>query len=424
MCNVDHRFMIAEQLRDSNLRSRSIVLEPVGRNTAPAIAVACLLEQAADPDAIVMVLPSDHLVEDVDAFYAASKVGLRAAEQGALVVFGVPPRDPTTAFGYIRKGAPFQNATGAFAVSEFVEKPPKVVAEEFIASGCGLWNSGMFLFRADRYLEELEKWEPAILAACRAAAAEINVGEDFVRLPEGPFRAAPALPVDKAVMERTSAGVVVPVDLGWNDVGSWASLWEVGNKCDSNNVTFGDVITKDTKRSYIRSEGRIVAALGLEDMVVVATEDAVLVTPMERAQDVRTIVEGLHAKHHIVAESHAEVLRPWGSYKSIDSGNGFQVKWLKIKPGHRLSAQLHKYRSEHWVIVEGTASVALGEKTFDLGEGESTFVPAKTMHRLENRSDRGLTVVEVQCGDYFGEDDIVRFADDYGRAEPAENEVR
>ena len=420
VCNDDHRFLIAEQLRESGLAACSIVLEPVGRNTAPAVAVACLLAQAEDPDAIVMVLPSDHLVKDVDAFYVATKVGLRAAEQGALVIFGVAPQGPATGFGYIRQGEPLPNAEGVYAVDEFVEKPPEEIAQEFIASGRGLWNSGMFLFRADRYLEELERWEPVVLAACRAAVAEIKPDHDFLRLPREPFGAAPALPVDKAVMERTSAAAVVPVDFGWNDIGTWAALWEVGEKSAGDNVTVGDVVTKDTKRSYIRSEGRVVAALGLEDMVVIATDDAVLVTTMERSQDVKLIVEGLRAQRRNEVEAQAEVLRPWGSYKSIDVGNGFQVKWLKVKPGQRLSAQLHHHRSEHWVVVEGTAFVTLRGNSFELCEGASTFIPAETVHRLENQSDRMLTVVEVQCGDYLGEDDIVRFEDDYGRGEPVE----
>ena len=422
ICNADHRFLIAEQLRASNLDSRSIVLEPVGRNTASAVAVACLLAQAEDPDAIVMVLPSDHLVKDVGAFYDALKIGRRAADDGALVTFGVAPKGPATGFGYIRQGDALPNAEGAYAVGEFVEKPPKEVAEEFIATGCGLWNSGMFLFRAARYLEELEMWEPLILTACQKAVREAQLDGYFVHL-SASFGAAPALPVDKAVMERTNAGAVVPVDFGWNDVGSWAALWDVGSKGDGDNVTSGDVVTLDTKRSYIRSEGMVVAALGLEDMVVVATEDAVLVTPMERAQDVKAIVEGLGAARTNKVESRAHVLRPWGSYKSIDAGNGFRVKWLKIKPGHRLSSQFHYRRSEHWVVVEGTASVTLGEKTFDLRTGESTFIPAKAVHRIENRSDRELTVIEVQCGDYLEEDDIVRLEDDYGRGESAAKRV-
>lgn len=415
ICNDDHRFLVAEQVRETGLPWHSIVLEPVGRNTAPAVAVSCILLAAEDSDAVVMVVPSDHMVDDPAALHAAVRTGLPAARQGHLVVFGIAPRGPDTGFGYIRRGAALDGTAGVHRVAHFAEKPPLHVAREFLATGEYLWNSGMFLFRAGRFLEELERWEPAMLAACRAAVAGAQGDLDFLRLAAEPFRSVRGQPVDKAVMERTESAAVVPADFGWSDVGSWAALWEVSDKDAAGNAAVGDVILEDARNSYVHSTGRTVAVIGVDDMVIVETEDAVLVTPKSRSQDVRAIVAELESRPRPEIETRAEVTRPWGSYKSIERGRHFQVKWLKVSPGHQLSAQLHQKRSEHWVVVAGRARVTVGDRTFDLEENESAFVPKGTVHRLMNPSAEPLTVIEVQHGVYLGEDDIIRFGDDYGR---------
>ena len=401
ICNDDHRFLVAEQVRETGLPWHSIVLEPVGRNTAPAVAVSCLLLAEEDPDAVAMVVPSDHLIDDAEAFHAAVRTGLPAARQGHLVVFGIAPRGPDTGFGYIRRGPALSGAAGVHRVTHFAEKPALHEAREFLATGEYLWNSGMFLFRAGRFLEELERWEPAMLAACRAAVAGSQSDLHFLRL--------------AAVMERTESAAVVPADFGWSDVGSWAALWEVSGKDQAGNATQGDVILEDCRNSYVHSTGRTVAAMGVDDMIIVETEDAVLVTPKGRSQDVRAIVAQLESRPRREVRTRAEVSRPWGSYKSIESGDRFQVKWLKVSPGHQLSAQLHEKRSEHWVVVAGRARVTIGDRTFDLEENESAFVPKGTLHRLMNPTADPLTVIEVQHGGYLGEDDIIRFSDDYGR---------
>ena len=415
ICNDDHRFLVAEQVRQTGLPWHSIVLEPVGRNTAPAVAVSCLLLEAADPEAIAMVVPSDHLVDDAEAFYTAVRTGLPAARQGHLVVFGIAPRGPEPGFGYIRRGPALGGAVGVHRVIHFAEKPALHEARAFLATGEYLWNSGMFLFRADRFLEELERWEPAMLAACRAAVAGAQGDLHFLRLAADAFRSVRGKPVDKAVMERTNTAAVVPADFGWSDVGSWAALWEVSDKDQAGNATQGDVILEDTSNSYVHSTGRTVAAMGVDDMIIVETEDAVLVTPKGRSQDVRTIVAQLESRPRRDVRTRAEVTCPWGSYKSIECGDRFQVKWLKVLPGHQLSAQSHQKRSEHWVVVRGHARVTIGDRTFDLEENESAFVPQGTLHRLMHPSTDPLTVIEVQHGSYLGEDDIIRFGDDYGR---------
>lgn len=415
ICNDDHRFLVAEQVRETELPWHSIVLEPVGRNTAPAVAVSCLLLAAEDPKAIAMVVPSDHLIDDAEAFYESVKTGLPAARDGQLVVFGITPRGPEPGFGYIRRGSALKGRPGVDQVAHFTEKPTVHDARAFLETGEYLWNSGMFLFRADRLLAELERWEPAMLAACRAAVAGAQGDLHFLRLGADAFRSVRGKPIDKAVMERTDSAAVVPAGFGWSDVGSWAALWDVSEQDQAGNATQGDVLLEDTKNSYVHSTGRTVAAMGVEDMVIVETEDAVLVTSKARSQDVRAIVAQLESRPRGEVKTRAEVTRPWGSYKSIESGDCFQVKWLKVSPGHQLSAQLHQKRSEHWVVVSGHARVTIGDRTFDLEENESAFVPRGTLHRLTNPSDDPLTVIEVQHGSYLGEDDIIRFGDDYGR---------
>ena len=381
ICNDDHRFLVAEQVRQTNIPWHSIVLEPVGRNTAPAVAVSCLLLAAEDPEAIAMVVPSDHLVDDTEAFYAALRTGLPAAQRGHLVVFGITPRGPEPGFGYIRRGSPLGGSTGIYQVDHFAEKPTAHEAREYLETGEYLWNSGMFLFRADKFLAELERWEPAMLAACRAAVAGAQGDLHFLRLGADAFRSVRGKAVDRAVMERTNSAAVVPAGFGWSDVGSWAALWEVSDRDQGGNATRGDVLLKDTRNSFVHSSGRTVAAIGVDDMVIVETEDAVLVTPKGRSQDVRAIVAQLESRQRGEVLTRAEVSRPWGSYKSIDCGERFQVKWLKVSPGHRLSAQIHQKRSEHWVVVAGRARVTIGDKTFDLEENESAFIPKGTLHR-------------------------------------------
>ncbi len=416
ICADDHRFIVAEQLRVASLRPRSIVLEPVGRNTAPAAAVACLLLMKENPDAVVMVLPSDHVVRDADRFHAAVRTGLVAARQGALVTFGVVPERPDVGFGYVRRGDPVSDVSGAYWVGHFVEKPPAHDAEKYAKADDYYWNSGMFLFRADCFLEELELWRPDVVSACRDSVAKAERDLEFVRLPVDSFCAAPDVSVDKAVMESTRNAVVVPTDFGWSDIGSWSALWESGDKCEDGNVMVGEVYAEDTKRSYIHSDHQTVATLGLRDMVVVATEGSVLVTPMDRAQELKSVVDRLKARRSNEFRTRDEVFRPWGSYKSIEAGENFQVKRLRVNPGLRLSSQLHSQRGEHWVVVRGRAKVTIADRTFLLHENEAAYVPQGTEHRLENASDEALILIEVQYGGYLGEDDIVRLEDDYGAA--------
>jgi len=416
--NQEHRFLIAEQLRSAGVTDARIILEPAGRNTAPAAAVAALKIVEDDPDALMLLMPSDHVVGDEAAFRAAVAVAAKAAREGALVTFGVRPAAPETGYGYIRSGRPLAGVEGAFAVDRFVEKPDRVTAESYLASGDYFWNSGMFLFSAKAFLAEMERLEPAMLGFCRDALTHAHRDMDFIRLGEVAFLACPSQSIDYAVMEHTNHAAVVPVDMAWNDVGSWQSLWDIAERTDDGNAVLGDVVTEKARNSYFRSEGPLVAAVGVEDLVVVATKDAVLVSRRDAAQDVKKIVEHLERQkrdHHIY---HTVVHRPWGSYEGIDSGHRFQVKRIVVKPGARLSLQMHHHRAEHWVVVTGTALVTCGEKQFLLQENESTFIPLGTTHRLENPGKVPLHLIEVQSGAYLGEDDIVRFEDTYGRALP------
>lgn len=415
ICNQEHRFLIAEQLREIGIAPESVVLEPVGRNTAPAAAIAALILIERDPHAQVMLLPADHVVMLREAFEAAAAAGSDAAVRGEIVLFGVEPRAPETGFGYIERGEPLDTTGKCFRVAGFYEKPNRATAEAYLATGRYYWNSGMFLFRASAYLHELERLEPDMLAACRAALAESRQDLDFLRLGEAAFARSPARSIDYAVMEHTSRAAVVPVDLGWNDVGSWLSLWEIGEKDAHGNVVRGDVIAHGTKNSYLRSEGPLVAAVGIEDVAVVATVDALLVTKRSAAQDVKHIVEELEKRGRELHVTHRRVFRPWGSYDSVDSGPGFQVKRIIVNPGAKLSLQKHARRAEHWVVVSGTAKVTCDANIFTLDANESTFIPLGAKHRLENPGSEPLHVIEVQSGSYLGEDDIVRFEDTYGR---------
>jgi len=413
VCNENHRFMVAEQLRELGTAPQAIVLEPQGRNTAPAAAIAALLVSGgADADPVLLVLPADHVITDVPAFQAVVAVGRVAAESGSLVTFGVVPDRAETGYGYIRRGA---GPGPAFSVAKFVEKPDSATARGYVESGEYYWNSGMFMFRASAYLAELGRYAPAMLAACRAALAAAGRDLDFLRLPAQEFASCPSDSIDYAVMERTDRAVVVPLAAGWSDVGSWAALADALPRDAEGNVTAGDVLTEDSSGCYLHSTSRLVAAVGLRDHVVVETKDAVLVAPRDRVQDVKELVAELKARGRYETSLHREVYRPWGSYDSIDSGDRFQVKRLIVNPGATLSLQLHHHRAEHWVVVTGTAKVTRGDEVFTLSENESTYIPIGARHRIENPGKIPLHIIEVQSGTYLGEDDIVRFEDRYGR---------
>jgi len=424
VCNDSHRFTVAEQLREFGVPARAILLEPVGRNTAPAVAVAALVAlgrqtpsaptamSMAEEDPVLLVLPADHVIRDVPAFQAAVAAGRQAAEAGRLVTFGVVPTRPETGYGYIRRAA---GNGPAYPVERFVEKPDLATAEEYVRSGEYYWNSGMFMFRARVYLEELARHAPQMRAASEAAVAAATRDLDFTRLPAAEFGACPSDSIDYAVMEKTDAAVVVPLDAGWSDVGSWSALADALPTDAQGNVTAGDVIVEATKGCYLHATSRLIAAVGLEDHVVVETKDAVLVAPRGRVQDVKALVAQLKAQGRYETSLHREVFRPWGSYDSIDQGDRFQVKRLVVKPGASMSLQLHHHRAEHWIVVSGTARITRGEETFLLGENESTFIPMGTRHRIENPGKVTLHIIEVQSGSYLGEDDIVRFEDRYGR---------
>ncbi|MCM2310428.1 MAG: mannose-1-phosphate guanylyltransferase/mannose-6-phosphate isomerase [Steroidobacteraceae bacterium] len=415
VCNESHRFMVAEQLQQLGSQPAAIILEPVGRNTAPAVAVAALVAlngRAENDDPILLVLPADHVIRDVESFREAVAAGRVAAETGKLVTFGVVPDRPETGYGYIRRA---RGSGPAYPVAEFVEKPNLDTAIRYVQSGEYFWNSGMFMFRARAYLEELRRHAPAMLTACEAAVAAAKHDLDFTRLAAETFGACPSDSIDYAVMEKTADAVVVPLDAGWSDVGSWSALQDALPRDAAGNVTAGDVITEGTTGSYLHSTSRLIAAVGLVDHVVVETKDAVLVAPRDKVQDVKALVTQLKAQGRYETSLHREVFRPWGSYDSIDNGERFQVKRLVVKPGAQMSLQLHHHRAEHWIVVSGTARITRGEETFLLGENESTFIPMGTKHRIENPGKVTLHIIEVQSGSYLGEDDIVRFEDVYGR---------
>ena len=407
----DHRFLVAEQLRQVGAPTPAIVLEPVGRNTAPAIAAAALQATAGGDDPVLLVLPSDHVVRDVEAFRAAVDAALPAAEAGALVTFGIVPSAPETGFGYIQAEA----GDGVRKVLRFVEKPDAATAQGYLAEGGYYWNSGMFLFRASRFLEELAAFRPDILEGVRAALREARRDGDFIRLDRDAFAATPADSIDYAVMEKTDAAMVLPVDIGWNDVGSWSALWDVAERDAQGNAQIGDVIAVDSRNSYAHAR-RLVALVGVDDLVVVETDDAVLVARKDRVQQVKDVVARLKSEQRSQAALHREVHRPWGSYDSVDMGERFQVKRIKVKPGAALSLQSHRHRAEHWIVVSGTARVTRDHDVFELHANQSAYIPIGAKHRLENPGTEVLELIEVQSGDYLGEDDIVRYEDVYGRS--------
>ena len=416
IANEEHRFLVAEQLRLVGVSNPAIVLEPVGRNTAPAIAAAALQAMAAGDDPLLLVLPSDHVVRDAEAFRAAVRAASPAAERGALVTFGIVPTAPETGFGYIQaeagQAAPGE---GVRKVLRFVEKPDAGTARRYLEEGGYYWNSGMFLFRASRYLDELRKFRPDILEATTRAFEAAKRDGDFVRLDRDAFAACPSDSIDYAVMEKTGDACVLPVDIGWNDVGSWSALWDVSEQDDAGNAHHGDVIAVDSRDSYAYAR-RLVALVGVDNLVVVETDDAVLVARKDRVQQVKDVVAKLKSDRRSQAALHREVHRPWGSYDSIDMAEGFQVKRIKVKPGARLSLQSHARRAEHWIVVRGTARVTRDNDVFELFANQSTYIPIGAKHRLENPGTEMLELIEVQSGDYLGEDDIVRYDDAYGRA--------
>lgn len=412
ICNEQHRFLAAEQLRQLG-KTPSILLEPVGRNTAPAIALAALHALEREEDPVLLVLAADHLIQRVDAFHRAIDAALPLAQAGRLVTFGIVPTQAETGYGYIQRGA--QLGEQSFEVARFVEKPDRQTAEGYLASEEFFWNSGMFLFRARRYLEELERLAPEILFACRQAMEEGQHDLDFLRIGEAAFAACPEDSIDYAVMEKTESAAMVSLDAGWSDIGSWSALWDVSDKDTDDNVLHGDVLAEHTSHTLVQAEHRLVATLGVENLVIVETKDAVLVAHKDKVQDVKRIVARLKEEGRSEHVNHREVYRPWGVYDSVDNGHRYQVKRITVKPGAKLSVQMHHHRAEHWIVVSGTAKVAVGEKRFLVTENESTFIPIGQIHALENPGQIPLELIEVQSGSYLGEDDIVRFEDRYGR---------
>jgi mannose-1-phosphate guanylyltransferase/mannose-6-phosphate isomerase len=412
----EHRFLVKDQLETRGLPAAAVLLEPEGRNTAAAIAIAAQWIAAAETDEMMLVMPSDHVVNDVAAFHAAIAAVLPAVEAGAIATFGIKPRVAETGYGYIEADGVHPQAERAFTIARFVEKPDAATAQSYLEKGNFYWNGGIFLFKASVFLDELREHAPAIFDACKAAMDASRNDGPFVRPDKEAFLASPSISVDYAVMEHTKRGCVVPVEMGWSDVGSWNALWEVSEKDRSGNAIQGDVIAVDTSDSLLRSHtNQTIASVGLKDLAVIATRDAVLIMPRERAQDAKLVVDALKGAGRDTHLMHAQVHRPWGTYETMDMGDRFQTKRIVVKPGQKLSLQKHHHRSEHWIIVNGTARVTVGEEVFLLQENQSTYIPAGTVHRLENPGRIPLHLIEVQCGPYLGEDDIVRLEDSYGR---------
>jgi len=416
IANDEHRFIVGEQLRLCGVTPLATVLEPLGRNTAPAVCIAALLLLATEPDALLLVLPSDHAIGKVEAFTAAVDTAAAVARSGRLVTFGITADRPETGYGYIRRGAALAELAGAHEVAGFVEKPDAARAQSYLAAGDYYWNSGIFLFPARLVLSEIERLQPAVVAACRAALERAKRDLDFLRLDRDAFAAASSVSIDYAVMEHTPHAAVVPAEMGWSDVGTWDALWQVGARDAAGNTAFGDVLSEDTRNCYLRAETGLVATLGIEDLVVVATSDAVLVARRDRAQDIKRLVARLERDGRSELTTHPLVHRPWGTYRSIHNGARVQVKHIMVKPGAKLSLQLHHHRAEHWVVVQGTAKVVRGSEEILLYEDQSTYIPLGTAHRLENPGKIPLHLIEVQSGSYLGEDDIVRLEDSYGRS--------
>ncbi|CAM3754103.1 mannose-1-phosphate guanylyltransferase/mannose-6-phosphate isomerase [Rahnella victoriana] len=423
VCNELHRFLVAEQLREIGQLANNIILEPVGRNTAPAIALAALVSSCqvkdSDNESLLLVLAADHVIKDVPAFHSSILKAVPYAEAGDMVTFGIVPTGPETGYGYIRRGESSvgveRGASHAFKVDQFVEKPDLATANEYVASGEYYWNSGMFLFKASRYLEELQKYRPDILSACQDAVGNINPDLDFIRVNQALFSQCPEDSIDYAVMEKTQRAVVVPMDAGWSDVGSWSSLWEISEKNQEGNVHHGDVIAHNSTDNYVFAESALVTTVGIKDLVIVQTRDAILVAERNSVQQVKAIVDEIKASGRQEHYIHREVYRPWGKYDSIDQGERYQVKRITVKPGEGLSLQMHHHRAEHWVVVAGTARVKKGNEVILLTENESIYIPVGEVHSLDNPGKIPLDLIEIRSGSYLEEDDVVRLEDRYGR---------
>ncbi|WP_425318354.1 mannose-1-phosphate guanylyltransferase/mannose-6-phosphate isomerase [Pseudomonas nitroreducens] len=413
--NQEHRFIVQEQLEALDLKTQSILLEPFGRNTAPAVAIAAMKLMAEGRDELLLILPADHVIEDQRAFQRALALATNAAEKGEMVLFGVPANRPETGYGYIKAGDERGLPDGVIRVERFIEKPDETRAQQFVEDGGYFWNSGMFLFRASRFLEELKKHDADIYDTCLLALERSQHEGDLISIDAATFACCPDNSIDYAVMEKTRRACVVPLSAGWNDVGSWSSIWEVHDKDDDGNVTMGDVMVHDSHNCLVHGNGKLVSVIGLEDIVVVETKDAMMIAHKDRVQDVKKVVNQLDAAGRSETQNHCQVYRPWGSYDSVDMGGRFQVKHISVKPGARLSLQMHHHRAEHWIVVSGTAQVTCDDKTFLLTENQSTYIPIASVHRLANPGKIPLEIIEVQSGSYLGEDDIERLEDVYGR---------
>lgn len=417
VCNVEHRFFVADQLSDLELGKPTIILEPLGRNTAPAVAVAALhaMNSANEEDPVLLILPADHSIADRLAYWRAIEEGEILARAGYLVTFGIVPTYPETGYGYIEGGGRTTESPTGLHISKFVEKPDRQTAEQYLEAGNFYWNSGMFLFKATNYLKALQEYAPTIYQAAQEAYAQAGHDLDFIRLDEARFAASPSDSIDYAVMEKVHNGAMIPLNAGWNDVGSWSALWEIGNKDEHGNVVHADAVLLDTENCYLHSDGRLLATIGIKDQIIVETPDVVLVAHQDHAQQVKDVVTLLTAQQRDEATNHHRVHRPWGCYREIDQAERYQVKRITVKPGASLSLQMHHHRAEHWVVVRGTARVTRGSDTFLLAENESTYIPIGEKHRLENPGRIPLELIEVQSGSYLGEDDITRYDDVYGR---------
>ena len=413
ICNEEHRFLAAEQLREIGKKTKGIILEPEGRNTAPAVALAALQFINKGEDPILLVLSADHLIKNIEAFHQSITIASELAENNKLITFGVVPDKAETGYGYIE--ANINNTDDYYSIKSFTEKPSQKNAKKYLDSGNYLWNSGMFMFKASVFLSELEKFEPEILSACKKSCTTKNIDSDFIRIDNDAFHQCPNESIDYAVMEHTKNGVVVPLDANWSDVGSWSSLWDIKTKDNNDNVSKGDVFLEDVKNTYTYSSNRLVSVIGVSNLVIVDTQDALLVADKQQTHNIKKIVARLNNDKRSEVDSHRKVFRPWGYYDLVDSGEGFQVKRIVVNSGAKLSLQKHKYRAEHWVVVKGVALVTCGDKIFELVENQSTYIPQGSIHRLENHQDIPLEIIEIQTGSYLGEDDIIRFEDDYQR---------
>lgn len=414
VCNADHRFLVAEQLRQLQKIHNTILLEPKGRNTAPAVALAALSAQQNSADPVLLVLPADHIIQNQVALHEAINTGMRLARENQLVTFGIVPGTPETGYGYIKMGEALGEAS-AFKVDRFVEKPDRTTAESYLADGKYLWNSGMFMFTAANYLQELKRYAPDIFETCHEAYAELERGEDFQLIPEAVFAACRSDSIDYAVMEKTESAVVIPLDAGWSDLGAWDAIWDIQEKDDAGNAVSGDVIIEDVAGSYIQAQSRLVAVAGIENAIIVETADAVLVADKSKVQLVKQLVEQLDNLNRDEVVNHRLVNRPWGYYETLEIRQGYQLKRIVVSPGASLSLQMHKQRAEHWTVISGVALVTCDDREFVLNPNESTFIPLGSKHRLTNNGSEAVEIIELQVGDYLGEDDIVRFEDMYDR---------